>query len=179
MFEKIETNIPGCFIIKPRIFSDDRGDFVKLLHSDLFKELGLESDFKEEYYSTSSKGVVRGLHFQTPPDEHAKCVVCLNGEVFDAVVDLRKNSPTYGKYFTVTLKASEPTIFYVPAGLAHGFVALTDNVIFLNKTTTVYSPDCDGGIHWQSCGIEWPEMPYIVSEKDKNMPFLDSFSSPF
>ncbi|WP_159522032.1 dTDP-4-dehydrorhamnose 3,5-epimerase [Sunxiuqinia indica] len=179
MFEKIETEIPGLFIVKPRIFSDDRGLFIKLFHDKLFEKLGLRSDFKEEYYSTSKKGVVRGLHFQLPPEQHVKCISCIQGELFDAVVDLRKDSPTYGKHFTITLNSKEPTVLYIPEGMAHGFMSLTDDTIFLNKTTSVYHADCDTGIHWDSCGIKWPEIPVIVSEKDRNMLPFEQFESPF
>jgi len=179
MFEKIETEIPGLFIIKPRVFTDNRGLFVKVFHNKLFDDLGLRSDFVEEYYSTSAKGVVRGLHFQTPPTQHVKCIVCLKGEIFDAVVDLRKDSPTFGKFFTINLKAEEPTILYIPEGLAHGFMALEDDTIFLNKTTTVYDADCDTGIHWDSCGIQWPELPVVLSEKDENMIRFENYNSPF
>lgn len=179
MFEKIETEIPGLYVIKPRIFSDDRGLFVKLFHNELFLKLGLRADFKEEYYSTSVKGVIRGLHFQTPPEQHVKCICCLAGELFDAVVDLRKASPTFGKNFTIVLKDNEPSILYIPEGLAHGFMSLTDNTIFLNKTTTVYNADCDTGILWNSCNIDWPKIPVMLSEKDENMVPFNKYKSPF
>ena len=179
MFKRIETKIPGLYVIKPRIIKDNRGLFVKLFHNELFEELGLKSDFKEEYYSTSSKGVVRGLHFQEPPEEHVKCITCLHGEIFDAVVDLRKSSPTYGEHFTIELKASEPAILYIPEGMAHGFMSLTNNSVFLNKTTTVFNAQCDTGVHWDSCGIEWPDIPMILSEKDKNMISFNNYESPF
>lgn len=179
MFEKIETGIPGCFLIKPRIFNDDRGSFIKVFHSELFEKLGLRTDFREEYYSVSSKGVIRGLHFQTPPSQHVKCISCLNGSIFDAIVDLRKDSPGFGKNYTVELRSSEPAILYIPEGLAHGFMALEDNTIFLNKTTTVFDPVNDTGIHFDSCGINWPGLTRIVSEKDQNMTPLNEYDSPF
>ncbi len=179
MFEKVETGIPGCYIIKPRIFSDERGTFIKVFHSELFEKLGLRSDFREEYYSVSSKGVIRGLHFQTPPSQHVKCISCLNGSIFDAIVDLRKNSPSFGRNFTIELKSSEPAILYIAEGIAHGFMALEDNTVFLNKTTTVFDPENDTGIHYNSCGIDWPGIPGIVSEKDQNMIPLNDYDSPF
>ena len=179
MFEKIETKIPGLFIIQPRIFTDNRGKFIKLFHDEMFNSLGLKSDFREEYFSTSSKGVVRGLHFQTPPEQHVKCVTCLRGEIFDAVVDLRKESPTYGKNFTIVLKETGPTILYIPEGLAHGFMSLTEKSLFLNKTTTVFNAECDSGILWDSCGINWPDVPVVLSDKDKNMPPFGEYNSPF
>ncbi len=179
MFEKIETEIPGLFIIKPRVFSDDRGLFIKLFHDKLFEKLGLRSDFKEEYYSTSERGVVRGLHFQAPPEQHVKCISCIQGELFDAVVDLRKDSPTYGKHFTITLNSKEPTILYIPEGMAHGFMSLASDTVFLNKTTSVFNADCDTGVCWDSCGIKWPNIPVILSEKDENMVPFEKYESPF
>lgn len=176
---KIETKIPGCFIIEPKHFSDHRGDFVKVFHNELFEQMGLDSEFKEEYYSISKKGVLRGLHFQVPPHEHVKCISCLQGEIFDVVVDLRKDSPTYGEHATFHLMSSEPKVIYIPAGLAHGFVALSMNALFLNKTTTVFHGASDTGIKWDSCGIEWPDMIFSLSEKDENLPTFDEFKSPF
>ena len=179
MFEKFETKIPGLYIVKPRLFSDNRGLFIKLFHNKLFDDLGLRSDFKEEYYSTSAKGVLRGLHFQTPPAQHVKCISCLKGEIFDAVVDLRKDSPTFGEHFTILMKGEEPSILYIPEGMAHGFMSLTDDTIFLNKTTTVYDAECDTGVLWSSCGIEWPDLPKILSEKDQNMIAFEKYVTPF
>ena len=141
--------------------------------------MGLRSDFKEEYYSTSSKGVIRGLHFQLPPEQHVKCISCLQGEIFDVVVDLRKDSPTFGKHFTIKLNSEDPTVLYIPEGMAHGFMSLTDNSIFLNKTTTGFNADCDTGIHWDSCGIQWPDIKPVLSEKDIEMQTFADFNSPF
>jgi dTDP-4-dehydrorhamnose 3,5-epimerase len=177
--KKIETKIPGCYIIEPKHFSDHRGDFVKVFQNEMFEEMGLKSCFKEEYYSISKKGVLRGLHFQVPPYDHVKCIGCLQGEIFDAVVDLRKNSSTYGQHVTFHLMGTEPKIIYIPEGLAHGFVALSMNALFLNKTTTVFHGDSDKGIRWDSCGIEWPEMIFSLSEKDEHLPTFDEFESPF
>lgn len=179
MFEKFDTKIPGCYLLKPRVFADKRGLFVKLFHSEWFENIGLKGDFKEEYFSTSIKGVIRGLHFQTPPDQHVKCITCLQGEIFDVVVDLRKNSPTFGQHLSVLLNSKDPMIFYVAEGMAHGFMTLSENSVFLNKTTTVYSPEQDNGIRWDSCGIQWPDIPSVVSEKDENLIALESFKSPF
>ncbi|MBB6327897.1 dTDP-4-dehydrorhamnose 3,5-epimerase [Algoriphagus iocasae] len=177
--ELIETNLKGCFVIQPKTFSDSRGALTKVFHSPTFKELGLRVDFQEEYYSVSSKGVVRGLHFQVPPDDHVKCVSCLNGSIFDVVVDIRTSSPTFGQHYSTVLDHRNPTLLYIPPGMAHGFLSLEEGSIFLNRTTTVFSPSCDSGIRWDSCGIDWPEMEYIVSEKDQKMPALEDYNSPF
>ena len=177
--KKIQTTIPGCFELQPNVFKDDRGRLVKTFHKDSFLALDLATDFTEEYYSISKKGVLRGLHFQVPPHDHVKCVTCLSGKIFDVVVDLRKQSPTYKHHFSIELNAEKGNMLYIPAGLAHGFYALTENTIFLNRTTTVYEPSCDTGIKWDSCGIEWPVSNPILSEKDQQMIPLDAFKSPF
>jgi dTDP-4-dehydrorhamnose 3,5-epimerase len=174
----IQTLIPGCFEIIPNIFEDTRGKLVKTFHSDIFKENNLATDFREEYYSVSLKGVLRGLHFQVPPHQHIKCVTCLDGEIFDVVVDLRKGSPAYGKHQTFELTAQKANIVYVPEGCAHGFLVLSEKAIFLNRTTSVFSAVSDAGIRWDSCGIDWGVLP-ILSEKDKKLPSLDEFVSPF
>ncbi|MEB2777653.1 dTDP-4-dehydrorhamnose 3,5-epimerase [Algoriphagus sp. D3-2-R+10] len=177
--EVFETNLKGCFVLKPKTFTDSRGALTKIFHKPTFEALGMPVNFPEEYYSVSSKGVVRGLHFQIPPDDHAKCVSCLYGSIFDVVVDIRKSSPTFGQYYSLVLDSRSPALLYIPSGMAHGFVALEESSIFLNRTTTVYSQECDSGIRWDSCGIDWPEMEYIVSDKDQKMPSLKDYDSPF
>ncbi|PRY90875.1 dTDP-4-dehydrorhamnose 3,5-epimerase [Mongoliibacter ruber] len=174
-----ETIIKGCYLITPRSFTDNRGSLTKIYHELMFQEMGLDVQFREEYFSVSSKGVLRGLHFQIPPMQHAKCVTCVSGKIFDVVVDLRKNSPTFGKHFCTELDGKTPSLLYVPEGLAHGFVSLEDDSIFLNRSTTVYSPECDRGIHWDSCGIVWPDLDLIISHKDQEMPDFENFNSPF
>ena len=173
--EKLETAIEGCYELQPRIFKDNRGKLVKTFHEDTFKELGLETDFTEEYYSVSKKNVLRGLHFQIPPHDHVKCVTCILGKIFDVVVDLRKSSSTYKKTFTIELDAEKGNMLYIPKGLAHGFLALSDETVFLNRTTTVYMPESDKGVHWNSCAIDWPVKDPIVSEKDDVCISMDTF----
>jgi len=177
--EVVKTNIKGCFELQPRIFKDSRGSLVKTFHKEVFQENKLITDFTEEYYSTSKKDVLRGLHFQTPPDDHVKCVTCVFGKIFDVVVDLRKNSKTYKKHFTIELDSKKGNMLYIPKGLAHGFLVLSDEAIFLNRTSTVYSPTNDAGIHWDSCDIDWPIKNPILSEKDRLMVNLKDFNSPF
>ncbi|MCL4160343.1 UNVERIFIED_CONTAM: hypothetical protein GTU68_013595, partial [Idotea baltica] len=175
----IETIIPGCFELVPKVFEDSRGKLVKTFHKDTFKDLGLETDFAEEYYSTSGKNVLRGLHFQEPPFDHVKCVTCLSGKIFDVVVDLRKKSATYKKHFSIVLDAEIGNMLYIPRGMAHGFYVLGENAIFLNRTTTIYNGGSEGGVKWDSCEIDWPNMNPIVSEKDKNLIELNNYNSPF
>ncbi len=177
--ELIKTTLNDCWELRPRIFSDDRGSLVKTYHENTFSSSGLHTDFKEEYYSVSKKGVLRGLHFQIPPTDHVKCVTCISGRIFDVVVDLRKNSSTYMKHFSIELNSQIGNMLYIPKGFAHGFYVLSDEAIFLNRTSTVFAPDSDAGIKWDSCGIEWPDSNPILSEKDKTLIELDKFESPF
>lgn len=177
--QKTATPLPGCYELHPRVLSDDRGRLVKVYHENTFAELGLHTNFAEEYYSISSQRVIRGLHFQTPPHDHIKVVGCLQGRILDVVVDLRKGSPTFKQHFMVELSAEKGNLLYVPQGLAHGFYVLSETAIFLNRASTVYSPENDRGIRWDSCGIDWPDREPIVSEKDRNMPALDDYATPF
>lgn len=177
--EKIETSIEGCYELRPRIFEDSRGRLVKTFHENTFESLNLSTRIAEEYYSFSRKGVLRGLHFQLPPHDHIKCVTCISGSIFDVVVDLRKSSKTFGQHFSLELNSSIGNMLYIPAGLAHGFYVLSEEAVFLNRTSTVYNGESDAGIKWDSCGIAWPDNNPILSEKDKNMTEFSDFSSPF
>ena len=171
----IKTPIEGCYELQPRVFKDDRGKLVKTFHEEMFTSNRLATNFAEEYYSVSEQKVLRGLHFQLPPFDHIKCVTCLEGKIFDVVVDLRKNSATYKKHFALELDSEKGNMLYIPKGLAHGFYVLSEKAIFLNRTTTVYAPESDAGIHWNSCGIEWPDKNPIVSEKDDVCITMDDF----
>lgn len=179
LFEKISTPLEGCFELQPIVRGDKRGSFVKIFHADIFEELGLATDFKEEYYSTSIKNVLRGMHFQTPPADHVKLVCCIEGAVKDVVVDLRKNSATFGKHCAFNLSAEKANMLYIPKGLAHGFLTLSERAIMLYNVTSVYSPENDKGILWSSCGIDWQCDAPIISARDQNHPPLAAFDSPF
>lgn len=174
-----ESKISGCFNITPNVLSDDRGSFVKTFHKEIFDEQGLESDFQEEYYSVSNRGVLRGMHFQTPPHEHAKLVYCISGHVMDAVIDLRSGSTTYGQYDVFDLKSDTANILYIPPGLAHGFYTISEQATLVYKVTTVYAPENDTGIRWDSAGIPWPDKNPLLSPRDQSFQKLDDFSSPF
>ena len=173
------ARIPGCYEIFPQIVEDGRGIFVKTFREDLFATHGLETRFAEEYYSVSRRGVLRGLHFQLPPHEHAKFVYCVAGKVLDAVVDLRTDSPAFGQFAAFELGAEKGNMLYIAPGLAHGFYALTENVIMLYKVTSVYSPEHDSGIKWDSVGIPWPDGAPVLSDRDRGFPPLSKFKSPF
>ncbi len=179
MFELRPSGIPDCFQVQPRIFADVRGRFVKVFHKEAFIELGLATDFVEEYYSSSNFGVVRGLHFQAPPVDHVKLIYCVQGEVFDVVLDLRVGSPTYGKISTFTLGADLGNYLYVPKGLAHGFCVTSEKATLVYKVSSVYSPQHDTGILWNSANIDWPTNTPLLSDRDLSLPRLAEFVSPF
>jgi dTDP-4-dehydrorhamnose 3,5-epimerase len=174
-----ETGIPGCFVVQPRVVADHRGTFVKTFHQEAFAELGLRTDWREEYHSTSHHGVIRGMHFQLPPAEHAKLVYCLRGEVLDVVVDLRAGSPTFQQHRTVTLSEADARGLYIPTGCAHGFLSKTELSTMLYKVTSVHAPDRDGGIAWNSFGLNWPGDKPVISERDCRHPPMEDFASPF
>lgn len=173
------TPIPGCWQIMPRVFRDERGSFVKTFHRNLSAEYGLVTEFAEEFYSWSRRGVLRGLHFQLPPAQHTKVVTCLVGEVLDVVVDLRKGSPTYGRHALFPLRAEHATLLYIPEGVAHGFLAISDNALMYYQVTSVHSLEHDAGIRWDSAGISWPSSTPLVSARDAAFPSLNEFDSPF
>ena len=177
--EFIPTDIPGCLEIRPQVHEDERGLFIKIFHAPTFHVRGLALEFGEEYYSVSRKGVLRGLHFHLPPQEHAKLLYCAAGSVLDAVVDLRRGSPTFGKHLIVELGPRNRTALYLPPGLAHGFYATSAEALMVYKTTTPYSPKHDAGLRWDSCGIPWPDPSPILSSRDRDFPTMERFESPF
>lgn len=177
--ETIKTTIEGCYIVQPRVFQDHRGKFVKPFHYEDLKKAGIDLEITEEYYSVSRKNVLRGLHFQTPPKSTAKLVTCVKGQIFDAVVDLRKQSNTYGKVFSIELSEENNRLLYIPEGLAHGFCSLDDHSLMLYMCSEMYAPDNDTGIHWKSAGIEWPIKNPVVSDKDEQLVPLKKFTNPF
>lgn len=177
--EIIATDISGCYEIKPLIYEDNRGNFVKTFHEDVFSKYSLVTQYAEEYYSVSRQGVLRGLHFQIPPKEHTKLVYCVQGEVIDIVVDLRKGSPTQGRFFAISLNDQLRNMLYIPAGLAHGFYVKSEYAIMMYKVTSTYSPEHDTGILWNSIGYDWPDPRPIVSGRDSSFIRLNQFDSPF
>lgn len=178
MFEKRQTAISGCFELQPIVRTDSRGQFVKTFHADYFASNNLETDFREQYYSVSRKGVLRGMHFQRPPHGHSKLVYCTSGTIQDVVVDLRIGSPSYGEHVSLEISADTGNILYLTEGLAHGFYAMTDATVVYN-VSTVFSPESDAGILWSSIGMNWPDTSPDLSERDMNFPTLAEFKSPF
>jgi dTDP-4-dehydrorhamnose 3,5-epimerase len=177
--ELIPTTLEGCYQVRPFFAHDERGTFVKTFHAERFSSLGLPTEWREEYYSSSRLGVIRGMHFQKPPHDHEKLVYCIQGRVLDVVVDLRKDSHTYGKHFAVELVAKHGRGLMIPKGMAHGFLALTEEVLMTYKVTSVYAPESDAGIRWDSFGFEWDVDRPIVSARDRSHPTLADFDSPF
>lgn len=173
------TEIAGCLLVHPFAAADNRGSFTKTFHAEEFAAAGLRSDWREEYYSRSHVGVIRGMHFQLPPADHAKVVFCLVGEVLDVVVDLRLGSPTWHQVVARRLDAEKGTGLYAPSGCAHGFLSLSPNALMLYKVTSVHAPAHDAGIAWASIGFDWPVAAPIVSARDAAHPPLDAFTSPF
>lgn len=175
----IDTLLPGCFEVQPVVHRDHRGSFVKVFQESVFQKLGLAKSYNEEFYSSSRKNVLRGMHFQTPPFAQDKVVFCVQGEVLDVGVDLRADSPTYGRHVAVHLSAEKGNGLYLPKGLAHGFVALSDDAVLLYKVSEEYAPAQDTGILWNSCGISWPVENPVISERDSKFVSLSAFQSPF
>ena len=174
MFKFYETNIKDVYIIEPKIFGDNRGYFMETYNEEEFKNNGLNYDFVQDNQSKSKKGVLRGLHFQKKHPQ-AKLVRVLEGEVYDVAVDLRKDSPTYGKWVGVLLSSDNNKMLMIPRGFAHGFVVLSETAVFVYKCDEFYHPEDEGGIMWNDpeIGIEWPyDGELILSEKDKKHPLL-------
>lgn len=181
-FKFQKTSIEGVYVIEPAVFGDERGYFMETYHAGEFKEAGLDFTFIQDNQSKSKKGVLRGLHFQyTKPQ--GKLVRVIKGEVFDVAVDLRKNSPTYGKWEGVVLSEENKKQFYVPEGFAHGFLVLSDEAEFTYKCTDFYDPDDEGGILWndEDINIPWPmdEDEIILSDKDKTLKTLKETVTDF
>lgn len=177
--QKIGTDFKDLYILQSKIFSDDRGSFIKTYNQSIFKNLNIDIDIKERYFSVSQKNVIRGMHFQAPPDDHVKLVNVLYGSIIDVVLDIRSKSETYGNYFKLKLSANDGKTLYIPAGFAHGFLALEDNTVVEYNQTTEYAPDNDTGIHYNSFGYNWEVKNPIVSDRDKSLLKLEQIKKYF
>ena len=172
-----ETSINNLLVIEPRVFPDGRGFFMETYKKSDFISFGIEDEFVQDNHSFSSKGVLRGLHFQNPPHAQGKLVRVIKGAVWDVAVDLRENSSTYLKWFGLELSEENHKMLYLPPGFAHGYYTLMEQTHFFYKCTAEYAPDSDGGIRWNDpdIGIKWPlssgEEP-SVSAKDNVLPLL-------
>ena len=178
----ISTKIEGVYLIKPKIFYDDRGSFFESFNMKVFqKETKQKINFVQDNQSVSSKNILRGLHFQKPPHAQAKLVRVIKGSVLDVVVDLRKKSKTYGEYILEELSEYNNHQLFIPKGMAHGFLTLEDNTIFTYKCSEFYCKDAEDSIIWNdnSIGIKWPGSKPLLSKKDQNAKKFSSFVSPF
>lgn len=178
------TEIPDLLLFEPRLFEDERGYFYESFsQKEFFKVSGIDLSFVQDNHSYSKYGVVRGLHFQKPPYEQAKLIKVVQGEIYDVVVDLRKNSPTFGKCLGFRLSAENKQQLYVPRGFAHGFVVLSQSAEVLYKCDNFYAPQAEGGIIFNDTflAIDWivKESEIVVSQKDLALPTFSQFSENF
>lgn len=202
----VSEPLPGVKVLRPFVFEDARGNFVKPFHEDQLAAHGIAIHVKEEFFSTSAAGVLRGMHFQTPPHAHQKLVYCITGKVFDVVLDLRRDSPTFGQAAGFELSAANRHVVHIPIGFAHGFYSIEDNSCLVYKTDAVHAPANDGGILWNSFGFPWQDaaesklkveaseslklelatstaasaaLAPTISERDSKFPAFADFQSPF
>ena len=176
---KISTEFEGLYILETKNFQDERGIFQKLFNKDVFVELGLDYDFCEFYYSVNKLDVIRGMHFQAPPYEHTKVVYVSKGRILDVVVDIRLNSKTYGKCFSVELDENLGRYIYIPKGFAHGFRSLEANSIVNYAQTSCYNKDYDCGIDSMKIDFDWKVNNPIRSGRDLSFVSLKDYKSPF
>ncbi|KFN51033.1 dTDP-4-dehydrorhamnose 3,5-epimerase [Arenimonas composti] len=169
----IATGLADCLLFEPRVFSDDRGEFFEAFNHDRLREHGLQPAFVQGNVSRSRRGVLRGLHYQWPQPQ-GKLVTVLEGEAFDVAVDLRRDSPDFGRWTAVVLSGRNRRQFWIPEGHAHGFVALSEDVLFGYLCTATYLPTADAGVRWDDAtlAIDWPVSAPLLSAKDSTLPFL-------
>ncbi len=177
--ERIAEPMPGVHLLKPPTFRDDRGTFVKTLHLPSMQSLGLDMTPRESFYSISAAGVLRGMHFQTPPAHHQKIVHCTSGRVLDVLVDLRAGSG-FGRTWSVVLDGDEPILLWIPPGIGHGFLSLTDNSWVHYTVDREHSPAHDRGVRWDTIEFDWPTDHAIsTSPRDQAHPAINDFVTPF
>ena len=181
--EIITTPIEGLLVIEPRVFNDARGYFCETYNEARYREAGIDTRFVQDNQSCSSYGVVRGLHFQRPPYAQAKLVSCVRGKVLDVAVDLRKDSPTFGQWYSVELSEDNHRQFFIPRGFAHGFSVLSETAIFTYKCDNLYHPEAEGGVLLSdpTLNIDWqvPADLRILSDKDTKHPTMAELKTPF
>jgi dTDP-4-dehydrorhamnose 3,5-epimerase len=175
--EIADTPLPGLKLIQPQVFRDERGFFLESYHHRVWTEAGLTGAFVQDNHSRSTRGVLRGLHFQDMSAPMAKLVRCTRGVIFDVAVDLRVGSPTFGRWFGVELTEDNQTQMYIPVGFAHGFVVLSDFADLQYKCTNYYTPQAEGAIRWDDgdIGIDWPVKDPILSRRDKTAMSLQQY----
>lgn len=171
--KRIDTELPGCCIVEPAVFGDARGFFYESFNAEKYAGIGIEARFVQSNVSRSMKGVLRGLHYQWPKPQ-GKLVGVLEGEVYDVAVDIRRGSPTFGRWTAAMLTAENKRQFWIPQGFAHGFCVVSDYATFVYQCTEVYDRAADAGVRWNdaSLAIDWPVAEPLLSDKDKVAPFL-------
>jgi dTDP-4-dehydrorhamnose 3,5-epimerase/CDP-3, 6-dideoxy-D-glycero-D-glycero-4-hexulose-5-epimerase len=179
MWQIESTPLSDAKLITLPSFLDDRGSFIKTFHDTTLQDAEINFQLKESYFSFSNKDVIRGMHFQLPPHQHAKIVFCPYGAILDVIIDLRRSSSTYGKYYAHELSRENHKAYYIPEGFAHGFKALTEDAMTYYLVTSEYSKDEDTGIRYDSFGFDWEVKDPIISERDFSFPSLAEFSTPF
>ena len=179
MIDVVDTPLHGVRVLAPRVWRDERGEFVKVFQAELFAGLGIQFAPAEEFFSESKRGVIRGMHFQLPPFDHDKLVYCIEGSVLDVVLDMRRSSPDFGKAKSVELSSDNRRVLFIPRGVAHGFLATAERCVMVYLTSTVHSPSHDSGVRWNSFGFDWGIDQPIVSERDASLPLFSLDSSPF
>lgn len=179
--EILETGIPDLLIVKPQVFEDHRGYFFESYNKEKFLQQGIDQNFVQDNESKSAKNVLRGLHFQKPPFAQGKLVRVMKGAVLDVAVDIRKMSPTYGKWASIVLSESNKWMYWIPPGFAHGFVTLEDDTVFFYKCTNMYNKASEGSIRWNDpdLNIDWGVTEPLLSDKDREAPLFRDFISPF
>ena len=177
----LETGLSGVLVLEPKRFRDARGFFAESWNRQTMADAGLNVDFVQDNLSLSTApGTIRGLHFQAPPFAQAKLVICAQGGIRDAVVDVRRGSPTYGQSITLDLGFKNGLQLFVPEGFLHGFMTLEPNTVVQYKVTAFYNASSDGAVRWDSCGIDWGlKADPVLSDKDAAAPTFDEFESPF
>ena len=179
----LKTAIPDVFIVEPSVFGDNRGYFLESFNLEEFEQNVCPIKFVQDNESKSTKGVLRGLHFQTPPFHQAKLVRCIEGRVMDVAVDIRKGSPTYGAHVAIELSGENKKQLFIPRGFAHGFSVLSETAVFAYKVDNTYAPEYDAGIKYddKDLNINWGLAEEVVqlSEKDKNLSCFKDLNSPF
>lgn len=174
-----ETLLTNVKLIKPKVYGDQRGHFLEAYRQDLFKQHGIELDFVQDNISTSKKNTLRGLHYQLPPASQAKLIMVVYGKILDVAVDLRQNSPTFGKSFTTELSSENRHMLLVPTGFAHGFSVLSDEATIYYKCNDYYNKELERGVRWNDpeLNINWKVDDPVLSEKDKEQPLLKELDS--
>ena len=173
----VETDLPGCLLLEPQVFGDERGFFYESFNHDKLATHGLAPRFVQGNVSRSARGVLRGLHYQWP-NPQGKLVSVLEGEVWDVAVDIRRGSPTFGQWTAAVLSAENKRYFWIPEGHAHGFVVLSETALFTYLCTATYDREADAGVRWNDArlAIDWPVAEPLLSAKDANAPFLDEIA---